>query len=252
VVICTRHDTHAELTEAALRAGKHVLVEKPLGITEPEIDRIMEAHAGAGRVLTVGTNRRYSPAARAARAALAVWGGPIMVVCRINAGAIPASHWTQDRRVGGGRIIGEVCHFLDLCGYLVGDDVMVEKAQAAGIDPGRGPITALDNVSITLSYGDGSVATIVYAAVGAKEQPKELVEVMARGRSLVIDDFASLRGFGSGAPSIEAGRRDKGHARELDELARAIRGQPSELVSAESSAATARLAVRIDEALRGD
>lgn len=248
VVISTRHDTHAELCVAALEAGKHVLVEKPLGLTEAQIDAVMAAHGLSGRVLTVGTNRRYAPAARLARDLVARAGTPAVIVCRVNAGAIPATHWTQDRQVGGGRIIGEVCHFLDLCSYLAGDAPVV-RAQATAVAPGRPGVDALDNVSIALELGDGSVATIVYTALGARDLPKERIEVMAGGASVVIDDFAAAQGFEH--PSWR-GRKDKGHAAELDAFARAIRGETTPLVSAASCAETARLAVRIDAALRGE
>lgn len=251
VVISTRHDSHAELSAAALEAGKHVLVEKPLGLTEAEIDRVMAAHATSGRVLTVGTNRRYSHAARLAREAVTRAGTPAVIVCRVNAGHIPASHWTQDRTIGGGRIVGEVCHFIDLCGFLVGDAVAVTRAQATAIAPGRPGVEALDNLSIALEYADGSMATIVYTALGGRDLPKERVEVMAGGASVVIDDFASVQGFGRGAPSW-SGRKDKGHAAELDAFARAIRGEAGPLASAESCAATARLSVWVDAALRGE
>ena len=251
VVISTRHDSHAELSASALEAGKHVLVEKPLGLTEAEVDRVMAAHATSGRVLTVGTNRRYSHPARLARELVAAAQTPAVVTCRVNAGAIPPSHWTQDRAVGGGRIIGEVCHFIDLCGYLVGG-APVERARASSIAPGRPGVMSLDNLSVALEYADGSLATIIYTSLGAGAQPKERIEVMAGGASVVIDDFEAVEGWGHGAPSWRGKRKDKGHAAELDAFARAIRGEPSTLVGAASCADTARLAIWIDTALRGD
>ena len=132
VVICTRHDSHAEIAAAALRAGKHVLVEKPIGLTEAEIDDVLKAQKESGKVLLVGHNRRFSPGAQKLAKALREINSPAMIQMRINAGNIPPSHWTQDPEVGGGRIIGEVCHFIDLSAALLGD-VGFSVSAATGI-----------------------------------------------------------------------------------------------------------------------
>ncbi|MBN2197019.1 MAG: bi-domain-containing oxidoreductase [Polyangiaceae bacterium] len=214
IVIATRHDTHARLTCRALRAGKHVFVEKPLGITEAEIDEVEAAYADAASggdapQLMVGYNRRFAPLVVKLKALLAGRIDPKAIVITVNAGAIPAEHWTQSPTVGGGRIVGEACHFVDLARHLVGSsitDFSVFRARCA-----RDPIE--DVGSIALCFADGSIATVHYLANGNRAYPKERIEVFVGGGVYQIDNFRTLRAWGcrgsGGGPAL---RQDKGQA----------------------------------------
>ncbi len=194
VVIGTRHDSHARFVFQALAAGKHVFVEKPLCLTLKELARIEQAHAAAADRnqalhLMVGFNRRFSPLVRTMKKLLAGAPGPKALVMTVNAGAIPADHWTQDPEVGGGRILGEACHFIDLLRYLVGAPIgKYSRSMMSG--------PAGDTVTLQLGFDDGSIGTIHYFANGPKAFPKERLEVFAAGRVLQLDNFRALTGFG--------------------------------------------------------
>jgi len=192
VVIATRHDSHAELTMKALKAGKHVFVEKPLALTFNELNDIEKTYRELKKPvhLVVGYNRRFSPHIQKIKSLLQPIASPKSFIFTINAGYIPNDHWTQDLLKGGGRIIGEACHFIDLIRYLVGHPVTKIQTQALGKNLGH------DNVSITLGFEDGSFGTILYLSNGAKNFPKERIEVFAEGRILKLDNFLKLSGFG--------------------------------------------------------
>lgn len=215
VFILTRHNSHARFVVEALNAGKHVFVEKPLALNREELAQVQQAVAAhPERQLLVGFNRRFSPLAMKLRALLRERAEPINVVYTVNAGAIPPAHWTQDPAVGGGRIIGEGCHFIDLIGYLVGHSLTAIEARMVGRAPG---VTVReDKMTIVLEYADGSVGTIHYLANGSKSFPKERVEVFSQGRVLALDNFKSLRGYGwKGFNKLSLRRQDKGHAAEV-------------------------------------
>jgi predicted dehydrogenase len=196
VVIATRHDSHASLTVRALAAGKNVFVEKPLAITASEVVAVASAWeaAGAGRrsLLVVGFNRRFAPAVLRMKALLAGVREPKSLIATVNAGAVAANHWTRDPLSGGGRIIGEACHFVDLLRFLVDRPIVEAHRQTAGGE------TAADDDSATLvlRFADGSVGTIHYLASGHRAFPKERIEVFCGGRVLQLDNFRRLRGFG--------------------------------------------------------
>ncbi|MDP3816906.1 bi-domain-containing oxidoreductase [Pseudomonas sp.] len=214
VAIVTQHDTHARFVGLALQAGKHVFVEKPLAIAHAELDEVQtaynEAHAsGSGPQLMVGFNRRFSPQVQKMKALLQAVKEPKSFIMTMNAGAIPASHWTQDNAVGGGRIIGEACHFIDLMRFLTGSKIVSIQARRMGDTPGV-EITE-DKASITLGFEDGSFGTILYLANGAASFPKERVEVFAAGRVLQLDNFRKLKGFGwPGFSKLNLWKQDKG------------------------------------------
>lgn len=218
VVVATRHDSHATLAAAALRAGKHVFVEKPLCIREAELEEVgsalAEAHAAGHRpCLMVGFNRRFSPHAHALRTAFAGRRTPLAISYRVNAGGVPPGHWVHDPAVGGGRIVGEGCHFVDFCGALTGRNPVAVTAAALAQDrPGALPS---DSVAITVEYADGSLAAIQYFAGGHRDMKKERCEVFAGGRSAVIDDFRSTTFFGGGGSDGLRGKQDKGFDGEL-------------------------------------
>jgi predicted dehydrogenase len=186
VLIGTRHDSHAALTVQALRAGKHVFVEKPLCLTEEELQDIRstyEKQAAEGLHLMVGFNRRFSPHAKEARTFFSSRSNPLVMLYRINAGRIPADHWVQDPDVGGGRVIGEVCHFVDYMQALCA--APPASVFACRIGRHSSGITD-DQCSISLTFGDGSIGTIIYTAEGSSELPKERFEAHADGKSLVM------------------------------------------------------------------
>jgi len=210
IVIATRHDAHAGQVMAALRAGKHVFCEKPLCLTLDELSGIeAEIAQRPDQHLMVGFNRRFAPQVVKMKALLAPLDVPKSVIITVNAGEIPANHWTQNPSVGGGRIIGEACHFIDLARHLVGHPIVRHHTVALG----QHPAIAIrdDKVSITLEFADGSVATIHYLANGDKGYPKERIEVFAAGRVLQLDNFLKLKGWGwAGFTKMNLWRQDKG------------------------------------------
>lgn len=213
-VIVTRHDTHARLVAQALRAGKHVFVEKPLALQMQELADVQAAYAqahvaGRGPQLMVGFNRRFAPQMQKMKALLASVKEPKSFIMTMNAGAIPAGHWTQDAGVGGGRIIGEACHFIDLMRFLA--DSPVVSVQARRMGDTLGMAVTEDKASITLGFADGSFGTIMYLANGAAAFPKERVEVFTAGRTLQLDNFRKLRAYGwPGFRKLNLWRQDKG------------------------------------------
>ena len=222
IVITTRHNTHAGMVIEALEAGKHVFVEKPLALNREELLAVREAVQNApGQQLLVGLNRRFSPLTEKMRTLLTGRSEPITVSYMVNAGAIPLNHWAQDQVVGGGRIIGEGCHFVDVVRYLVGQPIVGVDARMVG---GSGTIPMReDKMTITLEFADGSLGTVHYFANGSKRFPKERVEAFSDGRVLSLDNFTALRGFGwSGFRPMRLLRQDKGHNSELQQFVNRI------------------------------
>jgi polar amino acid transport system substrate-binding protein len=211
LLIASRHDTHAAYVVQALRAGKHVYVEKPLALSIEELDRVAQAQAEApGCQLMVGFNRRFAPLTQEVQCHFAAVRSPRVVSIRVNAGAIAREHWIQDPAVGGGRVIGEACHFVDLACALI--DAAPRRVHSLGVSKPGVPPLLNDNVCIALAFDDGSAASIVYVADGAKGMPKEQVEVFGGGRSARIDDFREAWLYeGDGAPRhVRGGGQDKG------------------------------------------
>ena len=219
VIVGTRHDTHAEISSAALRAGKAVFVEKPLGLTREQIDDVWKAGTENDR-LAIGFNRPFAPLSRTLAQQVRSLAGPIQLVYRMNA-PVPPEHWLNDPLEGGGRILGEACHLFDYANWLCGAP---ERVLAAAIPPSSG-VTAPESASITVQYADGSVATIHYSGLGAASMPKERVEVLRSGRSWALDDFRTLTSFGADGSSDQRGHGDKGHADLLRGVLAACRGE---------------------------
>ncbi len=215
VVIVTRHNSHACFVTQALQAGKNVFVEKPLAINHEELADVEKAYkaahtTGAKPHLMVGFNRRFSPQVQKMKALLMSVSEPKSFIMTMNVGMIPADHWTQDIEVGGGRIIGEACHFIDLMRFLAGSEIVSIQARRMGDAPGVA-ITE-DKAAITLGFADGSFGTIHYLANGAASFPKERVEVFAAGRVLQLNNFRRLQGFGwPGFRKMNLWRQDKGN-----------------------------------------
>ena len=222
VVIATRHGSHAALAARALKLGKNVYVEKPLALTETQLDEVAAAYAGgAGRgahaLLMVGFNRRFAPHIVRMKRLLEPVRSPKAIVITVNAGVLPANHWTFDPAEGGGRIIGEGCHFIDLARHLAGAAIRgVTAVFAAG---------QKDVATITLSFADGSTGTIHYLGNGHQSYPKERVEVFAEGGVLALDNFRVLKGYGwPGFTQMRLWRQDKGHQACVKRFVEAIRG----------------------------
>lgn len=210
LVIATRHDTHADFATAALDSGKHVFVEKPLALNARQLDGVVAAASRSQGILMVGFNRRHAPLAVRLRDALGR-RGPLVMTYRVSAGRLPRSHWTHDPEVGGGRIVGEVCHFVDFLSFLCGGTP--ERVVAAALGGGTEPRE--DNVAGTISFSDGSVGQVTYSALGDAGLAKERVEVMGEIGAGVLDDFRELRLYRGGQEEVVSGRRDKGHDAEL-------------------------------------
>lgn len=249
VVIATRHGTHAPLAEAALKAGKHVFLEKPLATNEAELRRVMDVAARANRHLMVGFNRRFAPLIQQAKARLSQHPQPLAMIYRVNAGALPASHWTQDAEEGGGRIVGEVCHFVDLLQFLCGAaPVSVFAAAASGDAGGDAPE---DTVSITIRFADGSVGNIHYFANGDKAVPKEYLEVYGGGRTFILDDFRAARFAEGGKISTwKSTGQDKGQSGELQALVTALRTGTPTPIPLDDAVFTTLTTFRILDSLR--
>jgi len=247
VLVATRHDSHAALALEARRAGKHVFVEKPLCIREEDLETLAGAFGEPGPCLMVGYNRRFSPHALAMHEAFAQRTMPLTITYRINAGVVPSDSWLHDPQLGGGRILGEVCHFVDLCEYLV--DSPAARVVASSVSSQDARVTAPDNVVANITYADGSLATIQYFAHGSGELEKERFEVSADGRSAVCEDFRRTEFHGGDSKPVR-GSQDKGVSGELQAFTDAVRsgGQPP--ITLDSLIRTSRVTFAIRESLR--
>lgn len=234
VIITTRHDLHASMTLQALRAGKHVLVEKPLCLSRDELEEIRSFFSSTKNqeprtknalpTLTVGFNRRFSPHVRKMKSLLGKTPGAMNVVATFNAGAIPGDHWIHDPQVGGGRIVGEACHFIDLITFLTGSHI-VSVCASAMADAGT-----KDNVSIFLRFENGSHGVVNYFSNGNKSCPKERIEVYSENRNLILENFRVLRGYGfKGFRKLKV-RQDKGHAEQFRLFAERLKDEGEPLI----------------------
>ena len=228
-MICTRHNLHGRIVLESLQAGKHTFVEKPLCITKAELETIrnfFNARLPTSDfripILMVGFNRRFSKYAGEVKKHTDKHINPLFIHYRMNAGYIPLDHWVHSEE-GGGRIIGEACHIIDLFSYLV--DSPVRAYSSAGLKPVTESISASDNKSIILEYEDGSVASLDYFAVGSKELPKEWLEVHFDEKSIIVDDYKSIKGYGVKVADIHSQMPDKGQLEELEELYRCLNGE---------------------------
>jgi predicted dehydrogenase/threonine dehydrogenase-like Zn-dependent dehydrogenase len=247
VFIATRHDTHAEYTLAALKAGKNVFVEKPLAITEDELEAIHSFYEEHGGILMVGFNRRFSPVAQSLRKEFRDITDPLVINYRVNAGFIPKEHWTQQAETGGGRIIGEVCHFIDLMQFFTGSLPVRVFAESIGSENDR--IKNEDNLVITIRFENGSIGTITYAAEGDKTLPKEQVEVFGGGKVGVIHDFKSGKLFQNNkAKTLKL--EGKGHRQEVEAFLNAAKTGGELPISFESIYFTTLASFKILDSLR--
>lgn len=246
VVITTRHNLHAPMVLEAIGAGKSVFVEKPLCLSGDELEQIKAAYNGASEhvTLTVGFNRRFSPFA--IKLKQLVGDGAKNIVATMNAGEIPSDMWVHDMEVGGGRIIGEACHFIDLCSYIAGSKVIAVCMNALGEHPEENT----DNASILLRYANGTNAVINYFANGSKSYAKERVEVYAQGKVLVLDNWRKLTGYGIKGFSSMSGRMDKGQQNQFNQLTQRLINGGAPLIPFEEIENTTKTAIAAIESLR--
>ena len=245
VIIATRHNSHASLTCEALRAGKHVFVEKPLALSYADLEQIEQTHAVVAResgvTLMVGFNRRFSPLTQKMKSLLDGVREPKCFVVTVNAGVVPPDHWTRDPLAGGGRIVGEACHFVDLVRFLAGSPISVVQVTRAG--------AGAEAVSFTMRFEDGSFATVSYLDNGPNSFPKERIEVFTARRALALENFRQLVGYNwPGFKRLRLWHQDKGHNAAVAAFADTIRkGYPSPIAFEELAEVT-RVTLQIAQA----
>ncbi|HVF80714.1 MAG TPA: Gfo/Idh/MocA family oxidoreductase [Flavisolibacter sp.] len=218
--IATPHSSHADLVVKALKANKRVFVEKPLAITMEQLHSVIHAKEQFNQTLMVGFNRRFAPISETIRNAFDSASEPMVVNIRVNAGLIVKDHWIQQPEIGGGRIIGEMCHFIDLMQYFTRAEPV--KVFAESINTGNDKITPEDNIVIVVKFDDGSVGNLTYLANGDKSMPKEFVEVFSAGKVGVIDDFREGTLYKNGK-QVKLKSSGKGHKEEVNFFLNAVR-----------------------------
>jgi predicted dehydrogenase len=227
IAIATRHESHSRLAAAALRAGKVVFVEKPPCLSGGELMELRDAVADSEWPLTVGFNRRHAPAAQMLRHRAEQRTGPLELFYRINAGTLPAEHWLNDLDEGGGRLVGEGCHFVDFACWVLGD--LPERVSCVVRRTSGEPPAATQGFTVVMDFADGSLATVVYGAEGAVALPKERIEAHADGWSVLIDDFRRTILYEGRKRRRLRGLRGKGHAEQFRYLAGIARGSAAAL-----------------------
>ena len=249
VVIATRHGTHAKLAQQALEHGRHVFVEKPLALNDEELDAVIAAAEQSDARLMVGFNRRFSPLAIKAQEVFADRLTPLSINYRVNAGRIPRGHWAHDPKEGGGRIIGEICHFIDFMQFISGS--LTTGVFAEAISSSNQDVINDDSVFITLRLADGSNGSIAYLAEGDRAMPKERIEIFGGGKSFVIDDFRSANAFQNGRETKTKLRaQDKGQKDEVRAVCAVVREGVPAPIALDDLATTTRATFRILESLR--
>ncbi len=249
IVIATQHDLHAKQAICSLDNGKHVFVEKPLALNSDDIDKLERSQKTSGKILMVGYNRRFSPHVKKIHELLSRKPMPKTFIMTMNAGEIPKDHWTQDHEVGGGRIIGEACHYIDLMRFLSGS--RIKDYSAIKIADNRYMEVTEDKSIISLVFEDGSIGVINYLANGGKSFPKERIEVFCDNAVLQLDNFRKLRGFGwQGFNRLNLFTQDKGQANCVKEFMNAVENSGSGPIPQEEIFEIARVSVDIAQTLR--
>ncbi len=251
VLITTRHNQHAAMVIEGMNAGKHVFVEKPLAITEDQLNTIIQSYnhsieTGSGASIMVGFNRRFAPFVIKAKRLIASSDSPLNVIATMNAGFIPQDVWVQDMETGGGRIIGEACHYVDLISYLTGSKVESVYMNALGTSPSANT----DNAIITLIYENGSQGVINYFSNGSKSYSKERIEVFGSGKTVIIDNFREMRGYGIKGFKKEKGKQDKGHYNQFKEYLNFLRNGGEPLIPFDSIVNTTKATFAAIESLK--
>lgn len=249
VVIGTRHDSHAELARKALERNKHVFVEKPLALNDGELDAVLHAAGNSSGKLMVGFNRRFSPLVQRAKEFFANRETPLSLLYRVNAGRIPNDHWMQNAAEGGGRIVGEVCHFIDLMQHLANSPPVFVYAESVSAKSSK--IVDADSVFITLRFADGSNGSVAYLSEGEKALPKERVEIFGAGKVFVLDDFKRATFYKEGREeAVTLKTKDKGQQAQVREVCASVLSGGAAPISLEELAATTRTTFRILDSLR--
>ncbi len=251
VMITTRHDLHSKMVIESLNAGKNVFVEKPLAISSIALDQIINTYNNASKKpsINVGFNRRFAPLVQKTKKLLGNANTPINIIATMNAGFIPSEVWVQDMQVGGGRIIGEACHFIDLMIYLTGSKVKQVFMSALGENPEENT----DNAIITLKFENGSQGVINYFSNGSKAYQKERIEIFFQGKTLILDNFRKLSGFGIKGFSSISSTIDKGHKNQFELLLKQVKdgGNPiipfSELINTTRTSFAALISMQTGE-----
>lgn len=249
ILVGTRHDLHAELAVQSLERGTDVFVEKPLALNDAELDRVLAAASNSAARLMVGFNRRFSPLGRRALEFFAGRNVPLSVLYRVNAGRVAKEHWIQDPAEGGGRIVGEVCHFVDFMQFVAQSPIVSVFAESIAATSSK--IVDADSVFINLRFADGSNGTIAYLAEGDKALAKERVEIFGAGKSFVLDDYRHASSYKDGREEqVNLKTQDKGQKDQVAEICKCIReGRPAP-ITVEELANTTRTTFRLLDSLR--
>jgi len=249
VVVGTRHDTHAELARKALERNKHVFVEKPLALNDDELESVLKAAQSSSGKLMVGFNRRFSPLGQRAKDFFARRDSPLSIVYRVNAGRISMDHWTQDPEEGGGRIVGEVCHFIDFMEFLTGAPPVFVFAESVSAKSSK--TVDADSVFITLRFADGSNGAVAYLSEGDKSLAKERVEIFGAGRVLVLDDFRRATFYKDGREEqVTLKAQDKGQQAQVRAVCASVLSGGAAPISLDELATTSRATFRVLDSLR--
>jgi predicted dehydrogenase/threonine dehydrogenase-like Zn-dependent dehydrogenase len=248
VIITTRHDLHAKMVIEVLQSGKHVFVEKPLAIDPDGLAAIIDSYhtVNSSGSVNVGFNRRFSPYAQKAKSLIGEAGADLNMIATMNAGFIPKDVWVQDMKTGGGRIVGEACHFIDLMQFFSGSKVSAVVMSGLGVHPEENT----DNAIITLRFENGAQGVIHYFSNGSKSYPKERIELYTQSRTLVIDNFRKLSGYGFGRFSSLRAGLDKGHKAQFKRLVENIKTSGQPLIPFEDIVNTTRASFAAIESLR--
>jgi len=262
VFIGTRHNLHYPMVIDAIKNGKAVFVEKPLCLTPEELENIKEEAVKNKMTVIVGFNRRYAPLAVAIKQMLEGLSRPYFIQYRVNAGFIPKDSWIQNPAIGGGRIVGEACHFFDLFNFLIGKDTDVKDIYVNSIPVNGKNVIAQDNFAVSIRYSDGSLAVLTYTSLGEEKLPKEKMELFASGKVFILNDYLSLEVYGINPEELEVPHgkikgnkiilsvQDKGLKQELVELARFLKGKDSKIIKFEEAISAMELTFEVDNSLR--
>ncbi len=246
ILVTTRHNAHARMVIDALKSGKHVFVEKPLALNLEELEEVLEAYVESGKTVSVGFNRRFAPLAIQMKKALGSGNTPMNIIATMNAGFIPTNVWVHDMEVGGGRIVGEACHFIDLISYLAGSKVKAVCMSSMGVNPKENT----DNATILLKYENGTNGVINYFANGSKAYSKERVEVYHQERTLIMDNWRKLTGFGFKNFSSASSSQDKGHQNQFNLLVASIQMGGNAIIPMEELVNTTKASFAAIESLK--
>ena len=248
VLVATRHNLHAPIILEAARAGKDIFTEKPMALDSTQLNDIKEVLHESGVKFTVGLNRRYSPLSVEAKKLLSGQERPYLINYRVNAGFVPKDSWVQDPNEGGGRIIGECCHFFDLFNFLIDSDI--EEIDAKSIAINNKNIVEDDNFVATIKYKDGSLAILTYVSLGNKSLYKERMEIFSTGSSMVINDFEKLELYGFNQKNVRLKEKDKGHYNQLIEFLKLAQGRPSMCLTLEQAALASDTTFKVADIIR--